>query len=260
MQPTQRLFVLFALGLAACAGKDPSDEGTSPTTSPSNPGNPDAGVLDSGLSTSPTVPMTTADSGAAGASCPAARPAEGSACQASAALCSYDEIECRCAAGTWDCEEPVHPGCPATTPTTGSSCSLPEATECDYLSQECECLSGVWMCQSEDEDAAVPVPDGGASDGGALVGDAGSDAGGACPEARPAELTTCVVASSQTCTYESTQCNCNNGLWSCSEPVDMGCPATTPLHGDPCSGIADCDFLEVECECLSSRWSCKPND
>src|SRR5688572_2808928 len=255
MQPTQRAIAIVVLGLAACADKEP-DDGLRPSAPPSNvtAGDASAGRTDA------AVPSSQLD--AAVATCPAARPAEATSCQVSTTLCAYAEIECRCPAGLWSCMEPVHPGCPATTPSAGSACSLPEATECDYLDQECECLSGVWMCQSEDEDDAAVGPDAGAQvgDGGPDAGrDGGADAGGSCPQARPAELTTC-ARSSLMCTYESTKCVCPDGLWSCTEPVDMGCPATTPLHGDPCRGIADCDFLEVECECLRGAWSCKPND
>jgi hypothetical protein len=255
MQPTHRSIVLLLLGLAACAGKD-RDDGNVPSAPPSNVTTADASVP----AVDATVTGSQLDAALGAAACPGARPAEGTTCRVSASLCAYDEIECRCPTGVWSCEEPVNPNCPPQTPVFGSTCSLPEATECDYLDQECECLSGVWMCQSEDEDDAAAGADGGArTDAGADAGrDGGADAG-ACPQGRPAERTTC-ASSSQTCTYESTQCVCPSGLWSCTEPVDMGCPATAPLHGDRCAGRADCDFLEVECECLRGAWSCKPND
>jgi hypothetical protein len=260
MQPTQRVLVLLALGLAACAAQPRDDDGKPRTAATDNAKKSDASTpLDAG------APTARADSGrGSAATCPVARPAEGNVCSTSSELCAYDEIECRCPSGVWSCEEPVHPDCPASAPAHDSSCTLPEATECDFLQQECECLSGKWACQSEEEEGdAGPSTDGGAQtarDGAVQTGrDGGPDAGGNCPEARPAELGTC-AANSRTCTYESTQCVCPDGVWSCSEPVDVGCPATTPLHGEACSGIADCDFLEVECECLRGAWSCKAND
>jgi len=260
MQTTQRLFlVLLTLGLTACGAKDRDDD------EPRASARDDVKNPENSMKMDASVPASRVDSGRGGASsCPVARPAEGNSCQVSTALCAYDEIECSCPSGVWSCEEPVHPDCPASAPAQGSRCTLPEATECDFLEQECECLSGTWSCQSEDEDDegdAAVAGDGGARanrDGAAQPG-RGPDAGGSCPEARPAELGTC-TANSQTCTYESTECVCPDGLWSCSEPVDVGCPATTPLHGEACSGVADCDFLEVECECLRGAWSCKAND
>lgn len=260
MQSTQRVILLLALGLVACAANKRDDEKKSQTAD-------DAKKSDAGVTIDAAASTTREDSGrGSAASCPAARPAEGNSCATSTALCSYDEIECRCPSGVWSCEEPVNPDCPESTPAQGSRCTLPEATECDYLTEECECLSGAWMCQSEGEedqgDAAVTADAGAQTsrDGAAQTSrDGGRDAGGSCPEGRPAELASC-VAGSQTCTYESTNCVCPDGVWSCSEPVDRGCPATTPLHGEACSGIADCDFLEVECECLRGAWSCKAND
>jgi hypothetical protein len=247
MQWTQRLFLL-TVGLCACSSSDAGDDEGRETGDVKAP-DASTKVDASG--------MTRADSGRA-SDCPQARPAEETECSSSSARCDYDEIECRCVSGAWSCEEAVNPDCPATAPSDGSRCTLPEATECDFLQQECECLAGVWSCQSEDEEESDA---GGAPDARVTRSDAGGglDAGGSCPQARPAEQTTCTI-STAACSYESTQCVCPNGRWSCSEPVDVGCPATTPLHGDPCSGIADCDFLEVECECVSGAWSCKAND
>jgi len=263
MQPTQRVFFVlaFALGLVACADNNRDDD------KPRDTARDNAKTPDASMTADASDAPSRADSGkGSAASCPAARPAEGRSCQVSEELCAYDEIECTCPSGEWSCEEPVNPDCPASTPADGSSCTLPEATECDYLQQECECLSGAWVCQTEGEedegDAAVRTDAGvqTSQDGGAQTrSDGGPDAGASCPEGRPAELTTC-AANTRTCTYESTECVCPDGLWSCSEPVAPGCPATTPLHGEACSGIADCDFLEVECECLRSAWSCKAND
>jgi hypothetical protein len=259
MPPTQRVLLLSVLCFTACADNNRDDNGTPRDASTNNIKKPDA-------SSTQDLPTTGADSGSA-STCPVARPAEGNSCQRSTALCSYDEIECRCPSGVWSCEEPVNPDCPTSTPAEGSTCALPEATECDYLTQECECLSGVWSCQAEGEEEqegdASLTSDGGAQtirDGGVqTIRDGGVGDAGGCPEGRPAELASC-AAGSQMCTYESTTCVCPEGVWSCSEPVARGCPETTPLHGDACSGSADCDFLEVECECLRGAWSCKKND
>jgi hypothetical protein len=177
--------------------------------------------------------------------CPAARPTEGSACTTAIADCVYDEIECACAAGAWSCAEPVDPNCPAAMPAHDSACTAPEATECDFLGDECECLAGKWSCDSA------------ASDGG-VVADAGPiDA--RCPAGRPAEDSACTM-SDVSCTYEENTCLCPAGTWQCNEPVDMGCPQAAPVNGSPCTGTADCDFLDLECECLSNAWDCKAND
>jgi hypothetical protein len=177
--------------------------------------------------------------------CPAARPSEGSACTTVIADCVYDEIECDCEAGTWSCAEPVDPNCPAAMPAHGSACTAPEATECDFLGDECECLSGLWSCDSA------------AADGG-VTADAGP-MDERCPAGRPAEDSTCTM-SDVSCTYDENTCLCPAGTWQCNEPVDMGCPQSAPVDGSPCTGTADCDFLDLECECLSSAWDCKAND
>jgi hypothetical protein len=241
MQKAPHIFVLFALGVVACASNSERDGNAGYPTTMNPATNTDAGA-GAGMSQSDSGGNSSVDVDP----CPDARPVEGTTCQVSTSTCTYDEIECSCPSGVWSCEEPVDPGCPATTPTSGSSCSLAEGTECDYLQVECECLSGVWECASEDdeEDAGV-TPD--------------PDASLGCPELRPVENTAC-EAGAISCTNESTKCVCPAGLWSCSEPVTRGCPATAPLHGDPCVGFADCDFLEVECECRRGAWACKPND
>lgn len=254
MQPKYLAIFLCLVNLAACAQDRDDDDGDgksseSAESTPDEKPEPDA----SGQS------MTRSDAGTEEdeeeETCPDARPSESTACDTSA-LCTYDEIECRCTSEVWSCEEPVNADCPSSMPASGETCDLPEATECDYLEQECECLSGEWTCESEADEEPL---DGSVADGGTgPSADAGSDAG-SCPQARPRERTAC-MRSDDTCTYDDTQCMCPTGTWSCSEPVDMGCPATAPLHGDRCSGRADCDFLEVECECLQDAWNCKPND
>ena len=254
MQPKHLALILLMANFAACGAKDRSDDQSSESAESARD---DMSERDaSGQEMARSDAGSRADGGGKAASCPGARPSESTACKTDE-LCTYDEIECRCASGLWSCEEPVNPDCPSTTPASGSTCELPEATECDYLDQECECLSGKWSCESEDDDEPLDgsVADGSAADAGA---NSARDAGG-CPQARPAERTSC-MRSTMTCTYEDTECVCPNGNWSCSEPVAMGCPATAPLHGESCIGRADCDFLEVECECLRGAWNCKPND
>lgn len=254
MQLKHLAIVLFVLNLFGCAKDRPDNDQSSENTetTPEDSSQRDA----SGEAMSRSDGAMGRGDGGRNTSCPGARPSESTVCD-TRALCTYDEIECRCASGLWSCEEPVNPDCPSAMPASESDCELPEGTECDYLEQECECLSGKWSCESEDEEEPL---DGGVADASTKPADGGSarDAG-SCPQARPAERATC-MRSSQTCTYEDTQCVCPNGTWSCSEPVDMGCPATAPLNGDRCAGRADCDFLEVECECLRGAWSCKPND
>jgi hypothetical protein len=255
MQPKHLALVLLVLNFSACA-KDRADDDQSSESA--ERGNDDTSEQDAsgGSMSRSDAGSSRSDGGGRNASCPGARPSESTVCETTS-LCTYDEIECRCSSGLWSCEEPVNPDCPSSTPANDSTCELPEATECDYLDQECECLSGKWSCESEDEEEPL---DGSVADGSAA--DAGTDAArdaGSCPQARPAERTSC-TRSTATCTYEDTQCMCPSGMWTCNEPVTMGCPATAPLHGDSCSGRADCDFLEVECECLRGAWNCKKND
>ena len=210
MQPKYLAIFLCLVNLAACAQDRDDDDDQSSESAEStsdDESEPDA----SGES------MTRSDAGSdqddgddTAAACPDARPSESTACD-TAALCTYDEIECRCPSGLWSCEEPVNPDCPSSPPASGATCDLPEATECDYLDQECECLSGEWLCESE---ADEPL-DGGVSDAGAEpAADAGGDTEG-CPQARPRERTAC-MRSDATCTYDDTECVCPDGMWSCS--------------------------------------------
>jgi hypothetical protein len=200
--------------------------------------------------------------GARAADCPGLRPVEDSVCPASASVCSYDEIECACATGSWSCSEPVDPNCPATMPAHGSTCSVPEATECEFLGDECECAGGLWTCESaEAEDAGVPAPmPTPAADAGAPVAPADSGTSATqCPDLRPIEGLSCTM-SAMSCAYDTTVCQCPRGMWLCNESVDPTCPIEPPRDGASCTGRADCDYLDIECECVADTWSCKMND
>jgi hypothetical protein len=197
---------------------------------------------------------------AAAGSCPSLRPVEGAACSVDPRVCTYDEIECNCGRGTWDCAEPVDPNCPAMMPAHASPCSAPEATECEFLQDECACMSGLWSCEAfELDDAGVaeqPPPT--AADAGAMTTTPPSSPD-TCPDLRPVEGFSCEVAN-VTCRYDTTSCVCPDGSWLCQESVDPTCPIEPPIDGSACMGSSDCDYFDIECECRLDTWNCKAND
>jgi hypothetical protein len=88
------------------------------------------------------------DAGPSDPRCPAGRPAEDGACTTSEVSCLYEEINCVCPAGTWQCNEPVDMGCPQAAPVNGSPCT--GSADCDFLEVECECLSEAWECKDNE--------------------------------------------------------------------------------------------------------------
>lgn len=269
MHKTIRYHAFLALmsAFVGCSSDKGSDSGATGSSAGNNSmGTPRAGTT---APTAGAVATGTAGAGAAGTAataCPPLRPVEDAACTTHTQTCTYDEIECRCPAGSWACEEPVDPNCPPMMPAHGSACTVPEGTECEFLQDECECIGSVWTCESHELDDAgtattpppTPTPDAGTPDSG--ISSTPFDAGMAqCPDLRPIEGLRCTV-SRVGCMYDTTHCVCPEGMWLCSENVDPTCPIEPPTPGSACTGRADCDYFDIECECLRDMWSCKAND
>ena len=79
-------------------------------------------------------------------SCPAAAPAEGSAC-IGPNPCTYAGVTCNCANGHWHCGG----ACPASKPAVGAACS--SQVSCVYtdsarggLTEFCACNGSAWSC------------------------------------------------------------------------------------------------------------------
>jgi hypothetical protein len=196
--------------------------------------------------------MRTSDAGsgvspASGALCPDAEPAQGGGCSvAVGSQCTYtiaavrDDF-CHCFGANWDCGPPAGidspenaPGCPASHPAVGSTCTLKAPDPypgtragCHYqvaatpILHECECAHpaaggrATWLCGPY---------------AGAMV-----DAHG-CPSRKPAADTLCVVAADAQCQYDydlTTTCKCRplsggKSAWTCvhhDEPPSPGAPA-----------------------------------
>jgi hypothetical protein len=135
--------------------------------------------------------------------CPAAQPAEGSACSNVSAMginvCYFGPTQCRCeglpsAAGTWSCST-----CPATRPTPGSDCSsylFVNNFLCLYPPEGCGPVVG---CATPGEDCVCK------SDG---TWECGTTS---CPMLQPTPGTSCYLDELSSCIYGAVDCVCMPG-------------------------------------------------
>ena len=158
--------------------------------------------------------------------CPAARPADGTACGTASFSCAYGSDTCSCSGNSWSCLSGLE--CPEPVTTYGYGPPWVQCrglTACDYpsLGQACACTPvGHWDCS--------------------------------CPPALPTEGSACApVFSSPACSYGDQSCNCSgsNG-WHCA----AACPTGRPVAGDACNSTLSCTYDGGLCYCDGSHWQC----
>ena len=132
--------------------------------------------------------------------CPAAAPAQMSACTTATLGCMYDDRQCTCTGGAWNCQT----SCPAAPPSDGAECLRPENATCRYnmdmlvqggfgqADTTCACSDNKFSCFGQED----------------------------CPASAPVDGATCEF-STLSCDWEATGCTCNNGMWACT----TDCPA-----------------------------------
>ncbi len=145
----------------------------------------------------------------------------------------------------------VAPGCPASFPANGTSCSLPESTLCEYEQGPCcpawgaQCVNGQWQAYASSCNPPPPDP---------------------CPEKPPVAGTACGSQdpcgnSYQYCTYGTcadsttphTVAQCNGGTWEVKEQCSA--PGCEGLSECECAERSDCKIESDGCLCLCD-YSC----
>jgi hypothetical protein len=208
-------------------------------------------------------------------SCPAAQPANGTACPATTPNgqtavpfdCAYGNVTCNCAHGdvsspqtpTWACGV-----CPAALPVNGQACGN-TSISCSYDQQQCDCIDGSWTCQAPSCPAtwyintfpqscsgfyscAFPQLDQTCtcSGTGALSGMSCS-----CPEMAPKAGAFC-QATAVPCSYDDQTCFCSVNGWQCTQQ----CPITRPADGSTCASSLNCSYGAGLCYCDGVAWHC----
>jgi hypothetical protein len=226
----------------ACGGSTSSESGASGGTntggsSTGGAGGTSFGGTNSGGAGGAITGGTAGSSGTGGLSdaCPAAQPAEGSACIMGAKLCPYACADCICPDGGWTCKS--HP-CVDPKPDCYSL-----GAWCTDGAFECQCWQG-WSCKSMSDPTAkydmtkLPTT---VSDG--------------APCSTPSQV--CQPQGSA-----GASCKCVAGVWQCETPLpqNTGCPASYDQdqacapQGLLCQKSGFCPPL---CACtLASTWDC----
>jgi len=162
--------------------------------------------------------------------CPAARPAEGTACGNVSFACTYGNDVCGCTGDQgWSCQTltcPAHPTAPGPSQgrenCPGSSGSLSYTCVYPNEQQVCTCAGGFMTCL--------------------------------CPTAQPTDGANCVGTPS--CSYGGQSCLCSQGHWNCSG----ACPAIAPTAGSACDTPLTCAYPlnggPTLCVCDGATWSC----
>lgn len=178
--------------------------------------------------------------------CPAAAPADASACTLNGGqtTCEYSGMSCRCAragggmfpGGTaggaaamreWECTATLV--CPATKPSAGAACT-PAPGSCRYAgmgSCSCSAQSSQWSCT------------GGGGPGGGTGGSFNGFGGGFSFGGSFSVGGGFSVGGSGT-----------------SNPGGGSCPATKPTADSACTGDLSCPYSGGGCVCSSNKWTC----
>jgi hypothetical protein len=120
--------------------------------------------------------------------------------------------------------------CPATEPTSGGMCTgMAAAGACVYGADDCVCVMGKWSC-------------------------------GMCPATTPTNASTCTAVDID-CSYGATTCVCTAGATPAATPkwrCDASCPATQPSPGATCSTAAteQCKYGATTCVCVQGQFFC----
>lgn len=213
----------------------------------------------------------TCDGGSWGCqSCPAAQPANGANCPATAGstsaaarfACAYGNVTCNCVLPdprTWACGV-----CPATAPSSGQACGN-TSISCPYDQRQCDCIGGTWTCvaPSCDQSGLESVPRACAgfySCGYPRIDQSctcsGTFASGAqqtcsCPVAAPQGGSVC-KSTVAPCVYSDQTCSCSSTGWQCAQQ----CPDTRPADGSACSSSLNCSYGGGLCYCDGASWHC----
>jgi hypothetical protein len=167
--------------------------------------------------------------------CPAAVPANGSACVSGRGDCTIGDTFCDCPSDTnqWICWKPSD--CPTSAPAEGAACTQVgmacEIAAADAGAQEldCECTAQGWDCGRQ-----------------------------ACPAAEPAVGAAC-EGGDGVCTFGARTCDCGSRQWVCWNASD--CPAAPPAANAACPvQRMQCAYPGDECECTRTGWECESGE
>jgi hypothetical protein len=169
--------------------------------------------------------------------CPAAQPANATACTPGRGDCDYGTtVTCDCPdqSKVWQCLDTKD--CPAAAPAERAACTS-VGLECEYRmagaprqdATECECAANGWNCGRQ-----------------------------FCPPAEPAAGAAC-EGGDGTCNFGGRVCDCTRRQWTCWNASD--CPAAPPVAAGMCPTVnMVCDYPSDECSCTSRGWECESED
>ncbi|HET9956898.1 MAG TPA: hypothetical protein VFQ61_20520 [Polyangiaceae bacterium] len=220
--------------------------------------------------------------------CPAAAPENTSACTMNTLSCEYDDRQCTCTNGEWNCVT----DCPEAEPSDGAVCMRPENATCRYAEKAllqgfggkadstCACADGKFSCFGQEDCPAAAPSSGGTCEFASL---ACSYTGAQCscsndntwrcttdcPAAPPAQDAACDRPETSVCRYNDgalaqggfgaaeALCACRENKFDCLTKAD--CPATAPANQAECPDLTNlsCSYTDQTCTCGMNGWTCQ---